>query len=168
MPICKLCGRVFPNRIEINGIVRTINKRKYCLECSPFGQHNTRTLHITFNGKFCLFCKSRLSGKQVKYCSRSCKSSHYSTISRTELKKKAVEYKGGRCERCGYNKCIRALEFHHVDPTLKDPTVMRYHSTKWEKVKVEIDKCILLCANCHREEHYNSITSHSPTSLLAR
>ena len=66
----------------------------------------------------------------------------------------AVEYKGGRCQVCGYDRCIEALEFHHLDPTQKDFGISHKGYTRsWEKVKEEVDKCILLCANCHREFH---------------
>ena len=68
-------------------------------------------------------------------------------------KKKAVEYKGGKCERCGYNKCIDALEFHHIDPTQKDKNFGSMKLRKWEDQKTELDKCICVCANCHREIH---------------
>jgi hypothetical protein len=63
----------------------------------------------------------------------------------------AIAYKGGKCERCGYNKCQAALEFHHIDPAEKDPTNLR--AFKKERLFAEVDKCVLLCANCHREEH---------------
>ena len=64
-----------------------------------------------------------------------------------------VEYKGGKCERCGYDKCIDALEFHHLDPTTKE--VQNLGTTAAiEKQKAEADKCILVCANCHREIHH--------------
>lgn len=71
---------------------------------------------------------------------------------RKRLKIKAVEYKGGCCEKCGYNKTISALEFHHKNPKEKDfsPSGL---SISWERMKNEIDKCILVCANCHREIH---------------
>ena len=73
---------------------------------------------------------------------------------RNKVKLLAVEYKGGKCSLCGYNKCIAALEFHHTDPEHKDFSISREGNTRsWEKVKLEIDKCILLCANCHREVH---------------
>lgn len=73
---------------------------------------------------------------------------------RRRLKQKAVDYKGGKCARCGYNKYIGALEFHHTDPKQKDFSVgSGGHTRAWEKVKEELDKCILLCANCHREVH---------------
>ncbi|RJQ51653.1 MAG: hypothetical protein C4526_09410 [Nitrospiraceae bacterium] len=64
----------------------------------------------------------------------------------------AVEYKGGSCESCGYNRCIEALEFHHY--TGKDFSISEKGYTRsWTKVREELDKCILLCANCHREIH---------------
>ena len=63
-----------------------------------------------------------------------------------------VEYKGGKCERCGYNKCVDALEFHHLDPSTKEAKNLGT-TAAIEKQKVEADKCILVCANCHREIH---------------
>ena len=74
------------------------------------------------------------------------------------VKLKAIEYLGGKCILCGYDKCQGALEFHHKDPSQKDPD---YHSFKTifnERLKIELDKCILLCSNCHRELHFNSKT----------
>ena len=73
---------------------------------------------------------------------------------RKELKLKAVEYKGGKCNICGYNKCIDALEFHHLNETEKSFGIgAKGYTRSWEKVKEELDKCILVCANCHREIH---------------
>ena len=70
------------------------------------------------------------------------------------VKEKAVEYRGGKCEICGYDKCISALEFHHLNPTQKDFGIgHRGYTRSWEKVKEELDKCIMVCANCHREIH---------------
>lgn len=67
-----------------------------------------------------------------------------------KTKLKAIEYKGGKCIVCGYNKSIRALQFHHLDPTQKDFGISG--TTKsFEKLKPELDKCVLLCANCHGE-----------------
>jgi hypothetical protein len=73
---------------------------------------------------------------------------------RYKLKEKAVEYKGGKCELCGYDKCIDALEFHHKNPDEKDFGISQKGITrKWEQIKDELDKCICVCANCHREIH---------------
>jgi 5-methylcytosine-specific restriction endonuclease McrA len=66
----------------------------------------------------------------------------------------AIEYKGGCCQECGYNRCFEALEFHHLEPTQKDSGIsQKGYARSWEKVKNEIEKCVLLCANCHREFH---------------
>lgn len=76
------------------------------------------------------------------------------TSNTRELKIKAVEYKGGKCEKCSYNRCITALEFHHLDPNEKDFAVSNFRAyTQWESLKKELDKCILVCSNCHREIH---------------
>jgi formate hydrogenlyase subunit 6/NADH:ubiquinone oxidoreductase subunit I len=71
---------------------------------------------------------------------------------RQRTKQKAVEYKGGKCIRCGYSRCIRAMKFHHLDPTQKDFTIAG-KSMSWERIRVELDKCILVCGNCHDEIH---------------
>ena len=68
----------------------------------------------------------------------------------------AVEYKGGCCERCGYNKYPDVLEFHHKDPTIKEASWTKMRLWGQDKLKLELDKCAILCANCHREVHYES------------
>lgn len=68
------------------------------------------------------------------------------------VKAKLVEYKGGKCERCGYDKCLSALQFHHIDPSKKELKVSST-SRSFESLKIEVDKCSLLCANCHMELH---------------
>lgn len=73
---------------------------------------------------------------------------------RRKMKQMSVDYLGGKCNRCGYNKCIDALDFHHINPKEKDFNFSENgHCRSWERVKKELDKCELLCANCHREEH---------------
>ncbi len=73
---------------------------------------------------------------------------------RKKMRFMAVEYKGGKCQLCGYNKCVQALEFHHFDSIEKDFGVSADGITRsWNRVKAELEKCILLCANCHREVH---------------
>ena len=75
-------------------------------------------------------------------------------IWRKKAKIKLVEYKGGKCEICGYSKCIEALEFHHKNPEEKDFTISG-KSWSFERLKLEVDKCFLLCSNCHREIHFD-------------
>jgi 5-methylcytosine-specific restriction endonuclease McrA len=73
---------------------------------------------------------------------------------RKKLRLMAIEHMGGKCERCGYSKCVRALSFHHRNPKEKNFGVSARGMTRsLEKVKNEIEKCVLLCANCHMELH---------------
>lgn len=66
----------------------------------------------------------------------------------------SLEYMGGCCASCGYNRCIGALTFHHREPGGKDFGVSaKGYTRSWEKVRAELDKCILLCSNCHAEVH---------------
>lgn len=69
------------------------------------------------------------------------------------FKDKCLEYKGTKCCKCNYSKCKAALEFHHVNPNEKDFQISKRHTMKWDVVKKELDKCILVCSNCHREIH---------------
>ena len=73
---------------------------------------------------------------------------------RRKVRLKAIEHLGGKCIKCGYEKYPEVLEFHHRDPSQKDFNVSsKGHSRSWERVRKEIEKCDLLCANCHRELH---------------
>jgi len=73
---------------------------------------------------------------------------------RKKIREMAVSYGGSKCAICGYNKCIKALEFHHIDSKGKDFGISaKGYTRSWVQVKREIKKCILLCANCHREVH---------------
>ncbi|TNF55220.1 HNH endonuclease [bacterium] len=66
----------------------------------------------------------------------------------------AIKYKDAKCSRCGYSKCLEALEFHHINSDGKDFGISdKGYTRSWEKIKEELDKCTLLCANCHREIH---------------
>ncbi len=99
------------------------------------------------------FYRRRKGTDLSSYC-KPC--SNTQTVERQRaFKLKCIEYKGGSCSRCGYNKYAGALEFHHMDPTKKDITIAKMRLTSFsQKVKSELDKCILVCANCHREVHW--------------
>ena len=73
---------------------------------------------------------------------------------RKVLLEKAIVLKGGSCQICGYSKSQRALCFHHIDPAIKSFGISAKGITRaWHKVRAELDKCILLCSNCHAEVH---------------
>ena len=70
-----------------------------------------------------------------------------------ERKKKAIEYLGGACSICGYKKSLAALTFHHNNRDEKERGISSMLDWSWEKLKEELDKCDLLCFNCHMELH---------------
>ena len=80
--------------------------------------------------------------------------------SRQKTRDKAYEYLGGCCKICGYNKYKEALDFHHLDPSKKEFSLGSGDTISWERTQKELDKCVLLCANCHRETH-QGLTSFS-------
>jgi len=73
---------------------------------------------------------------------------------RKAVRQLALKYKGDQCSICSYNKCLQALEFHHLESSKKDFGISaRGYTRSWKIIREELDKCILLCANCHREVH---------------
>lgn len=90
----------------------------------------------------------RKKGHRKSICN-SCNANH----KRALIKKKALAYKGGKCVRCGYDKCDAALAFHHTDPSQKEFQISGSHSASWDKMMKELDKCVVLCINCHAETH---------------
>lgn len=73
---------------------------------------------------------------------------------RKKIRKMAIEILGGKCVNCGYDRCSDALDIHHRNSSEKDFGISaRGYTRSWEKIKDELNKCDLLCANCHRELH---------------
>ena len=70
---------------------------------------------------------------------------------RRKLKILAIEYKGGKCQICGYKKFQGALDLHHINGVKEFGIADKGYTRSWEKIRTELDKCILVCANCHRE-----------------
>lgn len=160
MKNCKKCGNSIGHRVVVNGVRKELKNRLYCLECSPFGARNTRKLEIpktshlarevrcTICGKDYIYDLSHKHGHTMEKC-RTC----YVNGRRFGLKIRCIEYKGGACKTCGYNKCSRALVFHHRDPTQKELSISSNHCRSWKTLQAELDKCDLLCSNCHAEVH---------------
>ena len=75
-----------------------------------------------------------------------------------ERKIEAMKLFDSKCCKCGYCKNYAALEFHHVDPKEKEFSWNKARELPWIKIIEELKKCVLLCSNCHREEHWpNSV-----------
>jgi len=79
-----------------------------------------------------------------------------------------INLRGGECEKCGYNKNISAFDFHHMDPKNKDfkLDIRNLGNHSMSKILKEFDKCILLCSNCHREEHFPDLTMSNVEKLV--
>lgn len=75
-------------------------------------------------------------------------------LAQHRLKQRAADFLGGCCNRCGYDKCLAAMDFHHVVPSDKSFAIGET-VRKWSDIEAELKKCDLLCSNCHREHHYN-------------
>ncbi len=162
MKLCEKCGTEFRTCVKIDGKWRNLNHRKYCLDCSPFGGHNTRNLCKELSPCH----KKTVDGKKIPYNEWSeiaKKDNRARTYWRGKTRKvKLVEMKGGKCQKCGYDKCLRSLSFHHRDRSDKKFQLdsRTIQSKSWDLIKKEVEKCDLLCLNCHMEEEgdsYNSI-----------
>lgn len=167
---CKKCRALFRPFIYIDGIRIPGYNRKYCWVCNPHNSYscqvgNTSNRNTDDGKRQCLICekfyplecfsRTNKEGNLNSYCKKC--SANKKQKSSQRFKLECVAYKGGKCERCGYDKCPAAFDFHHKDPTKKDFKISASKTTITEAVKIELDKCELLCANCHREEHFNTI-----------
>jgi hypothetical protein len=126
--------------------------------------------NLSINLITCAWCNEQVQTHRKKYCSDKCahkadwdlcKKQHKERRKDrgTKRKEEAIRLKGGQCEQCGYNKCIRALTFHHIDSKEKKFTLdQRAMSQRTlEEIMIEVNKCQLLCFNCHMEHHYNEL-----------
>ena len=111
--VCKICRKQFFGFVGDN--------RLFCYDCSPRGASSADA--------------SRSKKRAMKHL--------------------LVEYKGGKCVECGYDKCEGALQFHHIDEGTKDFTLanMKINEVSMTDLYKEADRCILLCANCHAQKH---------------
>ncbi len=123
---------------------------KYIIkECKHHGQ--TEFVYVPSEKRYrCVKCRSNAVQKR-----------------RDKLKKILIEYKGGKCEICNYDKCISALEFHHINSKEKEFGIgEKGYTRSLDKNKQEVDKCILVCANCHREIHEGLINIREYSSVV--
>ncbi len=101
--------------------------------------------------RVCRLCNCKFKDYQEKNRNR-CGSCN-TKIRRYRAKAAAIEYLGGKCIKCGWNGNQAALQFHHTDSKEKEFTIGNVANKSWDSIKKEMQKCILLCANCHMIHH---------------
>ena len=154
--ICPICGQQFIAKVH-NAVYCSIDCRNTASNRRRHGLKSTE--QIT---KICKHCGKKfiphVNGWTRNYCF-DCIPDQETSITgadmRRYIKKWAIEYKGGKCKICGYNKYNGALEFHHLNSDEKDFIIgdRNLPTSEWPLIQKELDKCILLCSNCHREVH---------------
>jgi len=142
--ICESCGERFAAKTVVDGQVRSLYRRRFCLTCSPFGAHNTS------NAPAAIQSPSEL--KEHRRRKRNAKTYRSQKRRRQRRKAELVTAAGGRCVDCGYAVCLAALEFHHRDASTKEFGVGNFGGSL-ERLLAEAGKCDLLCASCHRVRH---------------
>jgi hypothetical protein len=142
--VCAACGRSFPAKMVIDGKTRSLYRRSFCLECSPFGDHNTSKVPLGLRATEAS-AKARRERRREQF-RRSLQKR------RRRRKLDLVAAYGERCVDCGYARCPEALQFHHRDPSTKEFSLSMFSGSLARLVQ-EAAKCDLLCANCHRVRH---------------
>ncbi len=100
----------------------------------------------------------RTDNNTCRYICKKCKNERQNK-QKNERKIKAVEYLGGKCSICGYNKSFKSLCFHHIKN--KKYNISHIITNNWNFLKEELDKCVLLCLNCHGELHFRKHKNQS-------
>lgn len=166
MPTCKKCNNNFPNRIIIDGKEKYLNSRSYCLICSPLGSdlgydlrkratdENYKTLFNSLDSLICPICEREFPRKRK--CNRVCSTCRMNYV-RYVQRQKGIDILGGKCSNCDEADC-EVLQFHHKNPAEKEFTLSANWANKdWDKLEKEINKCELLCSNCHIKLHRKDI-----------
>ena len=143
MKICESCGAEFAAKQLIDGKMRSLYRRRFCLDCSPFGEHNT-SKYAPGNVP-----EERVARRRER---RLAGFLRYQRKRRRERKRRLIDLLGGRCMDCGYDRSDSALQFHHRDGQEKTFAIGGFTGS-WRRLVSEATKCDLICANCHRIRH---------------
>ena len=168
----RFCSRACANsRVKTDELRLKLSKKmrkhpkKFCAECNVLlSKSNKNDLCESCKSnkpKLCPICKTKLSESNTYFrrtenrLSAYCKQCLYFYQKERWKKRKrvAIEFLGGKCSICGYDKYFGALDFHHIDPKTKEYDWKKYRQMSLAKLKNELIKCILVCSNCHREIH---------------
>lgn len=117
--------------------------KKYCPKCNEY--KNLEDFYLR---------KEKDRSGENGYC-RDCLNK-YQVERWVKVKLRMIEYKGGKCKKCGLeikDSHYSVFEFHHIDPKAKDNNFENIRTKKFDTIKKELDKCVMLCSNCHRITH---------------
>lgn len=129
---CLKCNVSIPRFIRIRGIKRSLKNREFCLGCVPWIEKNDEIIEKESS-------PPPLPKKRIVKV-------------KENRKRRLVRLSGGECKKCGYKKTQRALSFHHLNPEEKSFCLSKNNLKKsWKIIKKELQKCDLLCLNCHAE-----------------
>lgn len=119
------------------------------------GPHGKKPVNYTRNRR-CGTCGETDPEKFYGDKANACASCHndYTIKKGREKRLKAIALLGGKCTHCGFDLYSGALDFHHVDASTKDVAFSSWRNWSWKRIAVELEKCILLCKNCHAMEHH--------------
>src|SRR5687767_12628323 len=159
MKICDSCRMTFPVWLVIDGKRRNLSNRRFCPGCSPWRGHNT-SIAAPGTSDLAALPEIRKQRRRARWVRRS-------RDLRRAFKASAVATRGGQCTDCGYDRSVAALEFHHRDPLTKEFGIGAFISSK-HRLHVELEKCDLVCANCHRVRHERAVRTTSPSHELRR
>lgn len=169
---CKICEIEFRGTCNYCSSCRYQKNKKNCPECHQKMDNyalicrNCADKAKRAKTKTCTYCyKSepdvifhiqtrKENGKKYLYRDSMCIQcrNEYTVLKRRATKAKCIEYKGGACHDCGLIDIQEVYDFHHIDPAEKEINIGS-SSRDFEQLKIELDKCVLLCANCHRKRH---------------
>ena len=131
---------------------------KACTTCGTTKPLTEYHKHSLCKGGLSPICKAchYIKGKEYRLANLE-KYREYQKTRKQDIKNKLVAYKGGCCQICKTIFPSAVYDFHHLDPSIKEARVSELSGSSFKKAKLEVDKCILVCANCHRLIHANEI-----------
>lgn len=168
--LCHHCQKPIPTFLLVEGRhVKTALGRKACFDCRPIGCFDNRepklreTESVILKGGYlvCNICSEKKLLQEFNFSNNkkgyqaNCKTcaANLKKAYRLSVKQKCVAYKGGKCLLCGYKTALSSLCFHHLDPTTKRFSIALPFRREWNDMQKELDKCVLVCSNCHGELH---------------
>jgi len=148
------CPQTVLNSLRRHGLsippnVRHPSPTPKCCRC---GETDESKFYKRTENKYwswCITCRQEISNRRAR-----------------KIKQRIVEALGGKCCLCGFSAYLSALDVHHVDPAKKEFTAATLRWRKWATVLKEIEKCVLLCANCHRAHHNDELGPELTQKLI--